>query len=383
MKKLKNSTSLISISVILFIVLGCCGKRFVTSYKEKCITPDGSKIAMTDSFGGITIIDSETGEILQKKEYEEKGEEIFFGVAVCTGENEILAVYPNIIENLTSKKRFDHSVKGTVFDKISRNKLITFTGGTLLGDSDEGYINANPLEIYLENLGENTDDIEPIIAEYKQFTGLEKVSFEYWIKPIRLMDGENLLVVAGSVPSSSYSNDGSGNEDFSVRPDPWGFYTVNLKTNKIKLLGSTKKGNEEISFVEKPKITSTIDGRYIGIFTYFDRNGTFTVYDTKKDSELFKKTVDEDESISDILFSKNEKQIIAIVLDYSRNKKYLAKIYDSGTGELIKDLPLGYDSKYILDFRDDEIITHDDNDTVVKTNAETGKEIWKTKYFDK
>jgi hypothetical protein len=140
---MKNLTNLFLVVAAILIVLGC-GKRFVGTAKENCISPDGSQMALTDMYGTVTVIDAKTGNIVTTKEPERDGQETSWGAAFCTQTNEILSFYPNLVVNLKDNRRIKHQVKGKVFDLIDKDTVFTFSGGELMTDSDGDYARARP-----------------------------------------------------------------------------------------------------------------------------------------------------------------------------------------------------------------------------------------------
>jgi hypothetical protein len=362
---MKNLTNLFLVFVVVLVVVGCCGKRFVTSSKKDCLSADGSQIALTDMYGGVTIIDSKTGNILTKKESEKDGQELSFGVALCAQNNEIFSVYPNLLVNLKDNRRIEHKVKGRVFDMINKETLLTFSGGEPTTDSDGDYDRSRPLEIYLEKLGEDTKDLKPITVSLDKFEGVRTLALYYWIKPLHLLDSENLLVIAGATPQT-YSQ--TLTETY-VSPEPWGFYIFNLKTEQAKILGTIKKADADINFHS---------------FTFVEPENFFAVYDTKQDKEIIRKTIGEGE-IYGVIFSDDETKI-AVGVKYYRGEKrrvqYFTNIYDIKTGDLIKSIPLNFEAEGLFDLRDDELILLSSK-KILKININSESKMWETIYFDK
>ena len=192
--------------------------------------------------------------------------------------------------------------------------MLTFSGGERTLDSDGDYDRSRPLELYVEKLGQDTRELKPIIVSLDKFEGLRKESFDYWIKPIRLLDQENLLLIVGVTPRS-YSQTPT---ESSVFPEPWGFYVFNLKTEQAKIIGTVKKADVEINFNSSPKVTSTRDGRLISLFTFIEAGNAFAIYDTKQDKEILRKSL-EDGEIYGVLFSADETKI-AVSVKYFRGE---------------------------------------------------------------
>ncbi len=378
---MKNLTNLLLVVAVVFVVLGCCGKRSVISSQKDCLSADGSQIALTDMYGGVTLIDSKTGNILTKKESEKDGKDLDFGVALCTQNNEIFSVYSNLLVNLKDNRRIEHKVKGRVFDLIDKETLLTFLGGELTTDSDGDYDRARPLELYLEKLGQDTENLKPIIVTLEKFEGVRKEAFHYWIKPLRLLDSENLLLIVGATPQS-YSQTPT---ETNVSPEPWGFYVFNLKTEQAKILGTIKKADVDINFNRSPKTSTTKNGRLISLFTFVETGNVFAVYDTKQDKEIIRKSI-EDGEIYGVIFSSDETKI-AVGVKYLRGEgkmrtQYFTNIYDIKTGSLVKAIPLNVDAENLFDFRNDELILFS-HKKILKLNINTESKIWETTYFDK
>ena len=377
---MKNLANLLVVFAIVFVVMGCCGKGVVNSHRKDCLSADGSQIALTDIYGGITLIDPQTGRIITKKETEKDGRDISSGVALCTQHNDIFSVYPNVLVNLKDNRRIGHRVKGTVFDLVDKETLLTFTGGSASLDSDGDYGSSRPLELYLEKLGQETKDLKPIIVSLDKFEGVKKDARQYWIKPLRLLDHENLLLIAGAFPRG-YSR--TPNET-GLFPEPWGFYVFNLKTEQAKILGTIKEADAEINFNGSPKVSLTKDGRLISLYTFLDAGNAMAVYDTKQDKEIFRKSI-EDGEISGTIFSNDETRV-AVRVKYLRGEKkrvqYFVNIYDLKTGDLIKAVQLESDVGAFLDFRENELILSS-HKKILKMNIDTESIIWETVYFDK
>ncbi len=378
---MKNLTNLILVVAAMFVVTGCCGRQVVESFGKNCVSPDGSQIALTDMYGGVTLIDSKTGNIVTKKEPEKEGQDSDFGVALCTQTSSIFAVYPNRLVNLKDNQRINHQVKGKVFDLIDKDTVLTFLGGELTTDSDGDHIKTAPLELYVEKLGQETKDLAPITVPPNKFEGIRKEAFNYWIKPLRLLDKENLLLIVGPTPRT-YSRTPTENYVF---PEPWGFYVFNLKTEQAKILGTTKTSDVEINFQGLPKITSTKDGRLISLFTFGEPGNTFAIYDTRQDKEILRKSV-EDGEIEGVIFAGDETKI-AVMVKYLRGQnkskaQSFINLYELKTGTLIKSIPLNFEAETLFDFRNDELILFS-HKKILKLNINTEGKIWETVYFDK
>jgi hypothetical protein len=378
---MKNLTNLLVVLAAICLVWGCGFRRTVDSAGKDCLSADGSQIALTDMYGGITLIDSRTGKILSKKETEKDGPESGFGVALCTQNNEIFSVYPDVLVNLKDNQRTAHQVKGnTIFDALDEETFLTFSGGILTTDSKGRYDRARPLEIYLEKLGQETKDLKPLMVGLDKFEGLRKDASEYWIRPLRLLN-ENLLIIAGARPQTYSQILG----EITVSPEPWGLYLFNLKTEQAKILGTIKKADAEINFHDSPKVSSTKDGRLISLFTFVGEGNSFAIYDTKQDKEIMRKTI-KDGEISGVTFL-NDQTKIAVLVKHNQGSQnnrvqYSANIYNLKTGNLMKTISFNFNPSGVLDFRNDELIILN-HQKISKIDVNTEGQIWETVYFDK
>ena len=367
--------------VLLFIVAGCCGEGFITSQKDACITPDGSKMAVADWRGVITMLDAETGEILKRKEREgDSGEDS--GVAVCTNGNEVLAIYPEVAVSLTNDRRFERRGREKVVGSIGNDKVVSYSGGVMLHDSDEDYFSGRPLEIYLETLGEIQNEKKPLVLQLDMFEGVEKDAIDYWIAPVRLLENNKLLVIAGAQPEGFRY--GKGKETY-VRPASWGFFTVDPEDGNVSELGSTKMSDSEIHLLHTPSVVSTPDGRFIALESGIYSESYAAVFDTQSDLEIFRKAAPKNTVFRDLILSKDGKNL-AIVVEHIRGAGndrvyYAVKVFDIKTGEGLYDFEVGDSTPYLVDLREEKVIVHD-HETVSRFDVTTGKLIWEKKYLE-
>ena len=379
MRRYKNFAGLFSIFGILLITLGCCGKLWEggLSHKQNCVSADGSKLALTNSYHYITLMDAKTGEVLRtnKKERDYEREKLGgSGAAFCPGKGEIHVVHPKKIVNWENGEEIEHATDSTVIDRFGKDSLLTFRGGTMKTDSDEGLFPSEPLEIFIEEFGADPTNFKKIELGPDKFEGLKKDKRYYWIKPIRLLDNEELLILAGISPTS-YS---LGMGEDSVEPEPWGFYKLNLQSEKIKRLGDVKKSDVEIHLITEPQITSNENGGLVAFYNYFEGANGFIVFDTANDKELFRDFSNDKMEIKSLLFSQDGRKLA--VGSKWPSTRYRVLIYDVETGKNIKKISLDSDFAYLLDFRDDELIIFDQWEKIFKINIETEKRVWDVKY---
>ena len=381
MNYFNNSSGIMAFFVLLFIGVGCCGEGFITSQKQACITPDASKIAIADWNGVVTMLDAETGKIVKRKEREgvTGGDS---GIVVCTKDNEVMAVYPEIAVSLTNDRRAERRGREKIIGSIGNDKLVGYSGGVMTTDSDGDYFPGRPLEIYLEELGEIPKEKKPLVLQLEMFEGTKKNAVYYWISPVRLLEDNKLLVIAGARPQGyGYGQ----NTETYVNPESWGFFTVDPEDGNISKHGSTKMSDSEIHLLYTPKAVSTLDGRFIALASGIYNEYYVAVFDTKADREIFRKAASENKEFGDLILSKDGKYLAVAVKHNSGGENdrvyYAVRIYDIETKEELSDFVVGDSTFYFVDLREERLIVHD-HQMISKFNVTTGKAIWKKEYLE-
>lgn len=379
MKNFKNLDGILAVLLALFIGAACCGRPGTYSHKDFCVTPDGSRIGIKGMLGETALIDAATGRIAGRADDDSAS-----GAIVCSDGGEVISVYNKLAVRLAGEKRIEQAaVRGKIIGITRDREIVSYSGGrSHTSDSDRG----EPLEIYLKKLGDMSEDAKPSVkVSLDKFEGLRTTAGSYYILPVRLLSGGELLIAAGAVPGAYQYGD---NIETKVSPEQWGFFTLDLQNGKVRKYGATKTGDAVINFLDPPRVFATADGRFLAVMSGYHTGNALAVFDAETDREMFRRPADDDFEIMDVIVSEDGTRAAAAVKYYRQLRRgttvdYRVKIYDVGAKEEVKEIPIKNVTPYLIDFRDNELTVSHYSDSVSRIDTQTGETIWETVFPEK